>query len=152
MVPDIAVIGFRFGIHYGNLLGHRGLTHSLAFAVLLSIVVVRCAVPRGYHAVNRQGLLLYLFVVTASHGVLDAMTNGGLGVAFFSPLLSTRYFFPFHPIQVSPLEVGRFFTQRGVEVLKSEALWIWLPCALLVMVVGLWRQQRLTGIVTESGR
>ena len=152
MVPDIDVIGFRLGIHYGDLLGHRGLTHSLAFAVLLSIAVVRCAVPRGCQTVNRQVFLLYLFVATASHGILDAMTNGGLGVAFFSPFLSTRYFFPFRPIQVSPLEVGAFFTQRGVEVLRSEVLWIWLPCGLLVTVVGLWRLQRLTGIVTESGR
>jgi len=28
---------------------------------------------------------LLLFGITASHGVLDAMTNGGLGIAFFSP-------------------------------------------------------------------
>lgn len=85
VVPDVDVIGFRLGVHYGDLLGHRGLTHSLPFAVLLSVVVARCAVPRGCQAVNRQVLLLYLFVATASHGVLDAMTNGGLGVAFFSP-------------------------------------------------------------------
>jgi inner membrane protein len=31
-LPDIDVIGFRFGIDYGALLGHRGFTHSLAFA------------------------------------------------------------------------------------------------------------------------
>jgi inner membrane protein len=29
----------------------------------------------------------------ASHGVLDALTNGGHGIAFFSPFLNERYFF-----------------------------------------------------------
>jgi inner membrane protein len=42
VVPDIDVIGFQFGIHYGDLLGHRGITHSLAFAAVLSILVAAC--------------------------------------------------------------------------------------------------------------
>src|SRR5215475_6035968 len=29
LVPDLDVIGFRFGIHYGDFWGHRGFTHSL---------------------------------------------------------------------------------------------------------------------------
>ena len=29
MLPDIDVIGFGFGVRYGDMLGHRGLTHSL---------------------------------------------------------------------------------------------------------------------------
>ncbi len=80
------------------------------------------------------------------------MTNGGRGVAFFSPFLSTRYFLPFRPLEVSPLDVGAFFTQRGVEVLKSEMVWIWLPSAVLVTVVALWRLGRRTEVVTEAGR
>jgi inner membrane protein len=38
MLPDIDVVGFTFGIRYGDMLGHRGLTHSLPFAL-----VVACA-------------------------------------------------------------------------------------------------------------
>jgi len=34
MLPDIDVIGFSFGIQYGDMFGHRGLTHSLCFALL----------------------------------------------------------------------------------------------------------------------
>jgi inner membrane protein len=60
-------------------------------------------------------LALFLFVVTASHGVLDAMTNGGLGVAFFAPFTSARYFLPFRPVQVSPISLAAFFTHRGVD-------------------------------------
>ena len=30
--PDLDVIGFPFGIQYGDLWGHRGMTHSIMFA------------------------------------------------------------------------------------------------------------------------
>jgi len=36
MAPDLDVFGFRFGIRYEDLWGHRGLTHSLMFAFCLS--------------------------------------------------------------------------------------------------------------------
>jgi inner membrane protein len=70
--------------------------------------------------------------VTASHGALDALTNGGLGVAFFAPFDATRYFFPWRPVEVSPIGVAAFFSQRGLEVFVSELLWLWLPAAALV--------------------
>lgn len=52
------------------------------------------------------------------------MTNGGLGVAFFAPFSSARYFLPFRPIEASPISITAFFTYRGLEVLESEMLWI----------------------------
>jgi len=74
----------------------------------------------------------YFFLATASHGLLDAMTDGGLGVAFFAPFDNHRYFLPWTPIRVSPLGIGRFFTSRGFAVLQSELLWIWVPSAVLL--------------------
>jgi inner membrane protein len=62
------------------------------------------------------------------------MTDGGLGVAFFAPFDNTRYFLPWTPIRVSPIGLGRFFTARGLAVLASELLWIWLPATLLAAV------------------
>jgi inner membrane protein len=88
---------------------------------------------------DRLSMSIYFFLATASHGFLDAMTDGGLGVAFFSPLDNHRYFLPFRPIHVSPIGAGRFFTHRGLEVLQSELLWIWLPAALLALSVWLMR-------------
>jgi inner membrane protein len=131
-LPDVDVIGFRFGVHYGDLLGHRGLTHSLVFAALLSAVVLPLVRSRDGPAAGR--LWAFLFLATASHGFLDAFTNGGLGVAFFSPFDLTRYFFPFRPIMVAPISVARFFTGRGLEVLRSELIWVWGPSALLAAI------------------
>jgi len=94
MVPDVDVIGFRFGVHYGDFWGHRGFTHSLLFAfVLTSIVAIAAVFRQDVPVVSRWPLTVYLFIASASHGVLDAMTDGGLGVAFFSPFDNRRYFF-----------------------------------------------------------
>ncbi len=75
VIPDFDVIGFRFGIRYGDFWGHRGY----------------------------------------------------------------RYFLPGRPIHVSPIRVGRFFSERGFAVLQSELVWIWLPAALLALSVWLMR-------------
>src|SRR5256885_7894950 len=81
MAPDADVFGFRFGIRYGALWGHRGLTHSLAFAFCLSLVALLFALPYVAGVAHRISVWLYLFLASASHGVLDAFTNGGLGIA-----------------------------------------------------------------------
>ena len=141
-IPDADVLGFSFGVHYADFWGHRGFTHSLAFAAIFSssivLLVFRDAVP----GISRIALWSYLFVATASHGVLDAMTDGGLGVAFFAPLDNRRYFLPWRPIRVSPIGISPFFTHRGVAVLQSELLWIWFPSGLLIVAALLLRRYR----------
>jgi inner membrane protein len=113
VLPDIDVVGFRFGVHYGDFWGHRGFTHSLVFAALLAAIATAVLTRYGMEAIERFPLFAYLFLAAASHGVLDAMTNGGLGVAFFSPFNNGRYFLPWRPIRVSPISVHRFFSGRG---------------------------------------
>jgi len=134
VIPDVDVIGFRFGVHYGDFWGHRGFTHSLFFAALLAVAATAIIV-RFNREISRFSLFAYLFLATASHGLLDAMTNGGLGVAFFSPFENSRYFLPWRPILVSPIGVTRFFTNRGLAVLQTEILWIWLPSIVVIAIV-----------------
>ena len=136
MLPDADVLAFSFGIPYSHMLGHRGLTHSLAFAVVLGLAVVVLAF-RSVPCLSKQwwALVLYFSVVTASHGVLDAFTDGGLGVAFFAPFDNARHFFPWQPLRVSPIEADGFFTARGLETLLSEMKWIWIPSALCIVVI-----------------
>ena len=126
VLPDFDTIGFVFGVRYGDLLGHRGLTHSLAFAAAAALAFSAFARER------RGAVWLYLFLCAASHGMLDAFTDGGLGVAFFAPFDDTRYFFPWRPIEVSPIGAG-FFSARAAEVLRSELLWVLAPCAILYL-------------------
>lgn len=134
IVPDLDVIGFAFGIHYGDLWGHRGMTHSLVFAGLLSAALV-AGVYRDRTRAAQRWLFVYLFLCTASHGVLDALTDGGLGIAFFSPFDPTRYFFPFRPVAVSPIGIGNFFSTDALRILGSEIQWIWIPTLVGLLIV-----------------
>jgi inner membrane protein len=142
ILPDADVIGFWAGIEYSHVLGHRGLSHSLSFALVLSLVIVQLwfgSVTRGSR--GWWLLIAHFFLVAASHGVLDAMTDGGLGVAFFAPFDNTRYFFAWRPVEVSPIGVTEFFNQAALKILLSEFLWIWIPAGLLVMGVNVWRKR-----------
>ncbi len=138
MAPDLDVIGFALGIPYHHPLGHRGLFHSPCFALLLSPLVtwigfreVPCFSAAWWHI---AGLL---FLVTASHGLLDALTNGGLGIALLAPFDNGRYFFPWTPIEVSPIGPRGLLTERGLVTLRSELLWLWLP------LTSLWLGRRI---------
>ena len=140
VLPDADVVTFFLGIPYRDMLGHRGLTHSLSFALAIALLVATL-----FPEVKRQSkdwwvLFGYFFVVTASHGLLDAITNGGLGVAFFAPFDETRYFLPWRPIEVSPIGLD-FFGPEGLGVIRSELVWLWIPSALLAIVV--WACKRL---------
>lgn len=126
VIPDLDSIGFFGGVPYASLFGHRGLSHSLLFALTLALILAplcRRLSPKASLAT----VIGFLFLCTASHGLLDALTNGGLGVAFFSPFVQHRYFFPWRPIAVSPLSVSRFLAGRGLHVLWSELRWVVLP-------------------------
>jgi inner membrane protein len=134
MLPDIDSLGFFMGIPYGSFWGHRGFTHSLLFAL---IIALPCAVwLRGKFRSSWKFASLF-FLAIASHGLLDAMTNGGLGVAFFSPFDLHRYFLPWRPILVSPIGVTRFLSTRGLRILVSEVIYVWCPALVLVGLASL---------------
>jgi len=141
-IPDLDAVAFRLGIPYEHVLGHRGISHSLAGASVLASIVVVTAF-RGPEWTDQRGRLwLYLFLATASHGLLDMLTNGGHGVALFAPFDNGRYFFPSRPIEVSPLSIRRFFTERGAAVIASELRWIWLPAVAFAAICVLARRPR----------
>ena len=130
VVPDVDVVAFQLDIPYGHASGHRGFTHSIVFAVLLALLAVA-----AHRALKTRVTIafVFIFICTLSHGVLDAMTTGGLGIAFLWPF-EQRYFLPWRFIQVSPIGFS-FFSSWGLAVLKTELLWVWLP-ALVIATCG----------------
>ena len=143
VLPDADVIGYQyFYIPYGHILGHRGFFHSPCFAALFSVVTVSLFF-RQERILSRRwwAYTVFFFAVSAGHGLLDGMTDGGRGVALLAPLSNERYFLPWTPIEVSPLGVRAFFSQRGLTVMKSEMLWVWLPAATLVILW--WMMRRI---------
>jgi len=138
VLPDVDAVGFWAGVPYDSPLGHRGFTHSLTFAALLALLAMPLA---GRLRTRRAVVLAVVFVAAASHGLLDAMTTGGRGVAFFSPFSNRRFFLPWRVIEVSPIGVKGFFSSRGGEILASEFVWIWLPAAVLAVLGAIVRRR-----------
>lgn len=141
VIPDADVIGFFAGIPYDHPLGHRGFSHSILFALLFSLFIKQAFVKEVKLSSGR-GLLLWalFFLCTISHSLLDSLTNGGLGIGYFVPFHNERYFFSWRPIQVSPIGVANFFTERGSRVIRSEIFWVGIP-SLLLIVVGILRNK-----------
>jgi inner membrane protein len=124
LLPDADVIAFVLGIPYEAPFGHRGATHSLAFAALCAGVAF---------AVSRtSGLAVVTGLVVLSHPLLDMLTDGGLGCALFFPLWNERLFWPVRPIPVAPLGVG-MLSARGLAVVLTE-----LVAFLPLVVFALW--------------
>jgi inner membrane protein len=125
MVPDMDVIGLKLGIAYDHDMGHRGITHSMLFALISGLAAYYLA-PWLKSPPRRAAL--FVFMAGWSHGILDMFTNGGLGIAFFWPFSHERYFLPWRFIEVSPLTMEKVFSARGLQVMYSELRWVWLPC------------------------
>lgn len=160
VLPDLDAIGFRLGVHYGDFWGHRGFTHSLVFAALLAGMVALTIFRSGAREIGQFALFGYLFLATASHGVLDAMTSGGLGVAFFSPFDNRRYFLPWRPILVSPISLRRFFSgsghsvfsERWYAVFQSELVWIWVPAFIFAALMLTLKRKRAAAPMPEPAK
>lgn len=134
LLPDADVIGFSLGIRYEDPWGHRGATHSFAFAVIVGIAIGLIArwlkrpaasISLRTHWRAPTKMALFAAIVVATHPILDTMTDGGLGCALFWPFDLTRYFAPWRPIQVAPIGLG-FFSSYGAIVAMSEIV-LFLP-------------------------
>jgi inner membrane protein len=135
LLPDIDAIGFFSGIEYGSLLGHRGLTHSLAFAAVVVGILMTIPSIASPQWGPKWFTWLYLFLACASHGLLDAMADGGMGIAFFSPFTNTRYFLHWQPIMVGPINILAAFSPWGLRIALSELKWVIGCCAAIILVI-----------------
>jgi inner membrane protein len=140
-LPDIDVVAFSLGIPYHAPFGHRGALHSLAFAALCGLLVALAARPLRLPAAR---LGLTLGAVMATHGLLDTLTDGGLGVALLWPFSDARYFAPWRPIPVAPIG-RRLFGADGLILMLRECV-LFLP----FFVVGLWPRAAVARPATEE--
>lgn len=124
ILPDLDILTWHLGIPLSHEYGHRGFSHSILFAILVAMIGARLL--KSYK-IPWSVTVGFLFIATMSHGVLDACTNGGHGIAFYWPWSKTRYFAPFRFIQISPIHLERILSSRIPVVLISELLWVWLP-------------------------
>ena len=127
-VPPLLRVGLGGEAVPRRLLLAGVLASALALAGAAAARTLRATFARAF---------VFLFVAIGSHGVLDALTNGGLGVALLWPASGDRFFAPeaLRVIEVSPIGLTPFLSARGVAVLESELWWIWLPALALGLIL-----------------
>ncbi len=142
MIPDADVIvAALIGAERGSMFAHRGFTHSIFFAALFGSVAAFVAAKFLQTGVSFPKLFLFFALATFSHPFLDMLTDGGSGVALLAPFSNERFFFPWRPIEVSPIGL-RFFSERGSTVILSEIIWVWIPAAIILLTATIIRKSK----------
>jgi inner membrane protein len=133
-LPDIDALGrplgnLRYEAAFG---GHRGFTHSVAFAVLLAVLITWGFFRESRWNRVRPRLWATFFMATVSHGVLDALSTIGNGVAFWAPFSWTHYAFVWQPLgEIGPGPRG---PERLLAIVGNELLWVGLPALIVVAI------------------
>lgn len=133
VLPDLDVVAFWVDIPYAHPLGHRGLTHAPLFAFAVGVLAAPLVEGQRRDRLTVAGVL---GLAMASHGLLDAFTDAGLGVGFLLPFDDARIFAPWRPLATSPIGVDAFFNGGALRILWNELIWIGLPLAAAVACLG----------------
>lgn len=142
-LPDLDVAAFAFRVPYAAPWGHRGVAHSLlAGGLAAGLCWVWWMLHRRWHGPpgNRRHPAWaagFLLLCGLSHGTLDCLTAGGLGIALLAPFSHERLLCPWRPVPAAPIGAG-FFSTAGAQVLAIETLVLLLPAGLLA-----WMARRL---------
>ena len=130
--PDLDV-AYMHWVPYNAFLGHRGFWHSPFVGALISAMLAVFVGVLVRNISSRAVLLLAAIwtVAYASHPLLDALTDGGLGVMMFFPFSTERFFFTWRPIHVALIGISGAW-RSFLSVFPSE-----LPfCAAAVAIGG----------------
>lgn len=135
-LPDLDVVTYALEIRANEPLGHRGLFHSLLAAFVLAgvatFVVCRKLDRRGPEV---RRVFLFLLFSAVSHGVLDALTQGEVGVALFAPFSTVRVASPWKLLPACPVGLTEYLGYFGFLTLANEVLYAVAPVALAVSLV-----------------
>lgn len=129
-VPDLDVASAVLDAQGGSW-GHRGVTHSLLFA--LGLAAIGVAVLRLWR--EPPAATVFLVAMALSHGLIDAFTHGEPGPMLLAPFSGARWLFPWGPIAVSPLGINEMFGRYGALAFFSEVLVVLAPAWLATAFV-----------------
>jgi inner membrane protein len=145
VAPDLDWFVSFLDYHKNHILNHRGVAHSLPGALLIAAAMLLIGFPRDQ---RRAQVWLCLTLAALSHGLMDACTAGGVGVALFMPFSDSRWSCLWQPIHVAPLPLGREDAYLFLLSLRAEAFWIGLPALALVAWTRLRPRIRLAPVLT----
>lgn len=128
LAPDLDWFTAFLPAAEGTSLAHRGLSHSLIAALLLAAAAMLIGLRPQLRSPRRWACML---TAAFSHGLLDACTFGGTGVAFLLPFSKARFVCVWQPIFVSPIPLSGKLFDWLLFSLGTELVWIGIPAALL---------------------
>ncbi|MEL7034572.1 MAG: metal-dependent hydrolase [Cyanobacteria bacterium J06592_8] len=114
---------------------HRGLTHSLIFAVGFSLIVGLWGHKLG--KISALKLIRWTFFIYSSHLLLDIFTAGGSGVQIFSPFseIPVQSQFPLFP----PVHHSRGLFDLSHFIFIS---WELAYSGLVLIILRLWKKKQ----------
>jgi inner membrane protein len=140
ILPDMDMIGYALGYRYPSPFAHRGLTHSLVFALTVGLIAAAAA-PR---LKTTRGIAFFeALLAILSHYFLDILGSRN-GVALFWPFDETRYAWPW-PAFISFIldwfSPHRLFSSWWADrFVRVELLTVWAPCAFFALAACLLRR------------
>ena len=143
MLPDADTL-MHFWVDYGHPLGHRGVFHSFAFALVVGFLLT-ILFRRFKYLDKTQGLWKLALILSAlqfSHGLADTLTSGGKAPRIFWPIIEEGVFAPWRPIPVSPMGKSLLRTQWSTKQLQKASAYrerflkrdnkaLWIPQAIV---------------------
>ena len=143
MLPDADVLLVMLGTDDRGAVGHRGASHSLFFAAVVGALIG--LVARRFGARGLRTALLAAIAV-ASHGLLDAIGEGGRGIPLLWPFSDERFFSPWRVLPDAPRGL-KFLSWNGVFNITFEFI-----CFLPFTAYSLWpRGRRGPGLTLQAG-
>jgi inner membrane protein len=128
LAPDLDLLASVLGAPETTPLAHRGITHSIPFALALSFIIGLAFRGRGR---GRLSAIL-AFGALASHGLLDTMSQLGNGPRLLWPFTSHSYEFAWRPIP-GVSSAPDYLTTQAIPTLVVETL-MFLPLILFALV------------------
>jgi inner membrane protein len=131
LLPDADLILVAFGGHDSGAVGHRGASHSLVTALMVGVGCGLFARRMGMPALRTA---IAITVAVGSHGLLDALGEGGRGIPLLWPFSDHRFMSPWRVLPDAP-RVEDYLSHDGVVSLIAEFCYF-LP----LMAYVLWRR------------
>ncbi|MBP1627461.1 MAG: ybcI [Holophagaceae bacterium] len=145
LAPDLDWFMTFLHLSGRHVLNHRGVTHSLCAALILATMVMVLAFRKEE---RNPRLWLCMLACAFSHCLLDACTQGGVGVAVFVPITKVRFVCAWQPIQVGPIPLNFKLLQGFLTALWTEVVWIGIPA--LALLTGTRTFRYLRGLRLEE--
>ena len=129
MFPDADVFITSLGPHDSILAGHRGASHSLLMAATIAMAGGVLARRYGWNGIRT---MLAVMLAIGSHGLLDALGEGGRAIPLFWPLSEHRFRAPWQFLPDAPRGL-KFISWHGLVDAVLEFVYF-LP----VIILALW--------------